>query len=130
MESRLLRYITVHHATSRHIAKTMPRLPASTLPRFARTSTIPRTAFAQRSLQTNQKPGAETVEGASGKDTKHAQPKILNVSPPKEEDLPEDVKEHNRDVARRVEKPADQIGDQRSDKDKVDKEFWAGRCYS
>jgi hypothetical protein len=45
--------------------------------------------------------------------------------PPKEEDLPEDVKQHNKQMDKKPEQPADRLGDDQSKKDdKVGKEFW------
>ena len=104
----------------------MPRLPVTSLSRFTRTSVVPQTSIAQRHLQTQQKPGAQTVEGESGKDTKAAQPKIYSESPPKEEDLSEEVRQHNREMDQRADRAAAKVKDEDVDKDKVGKGFWAG----
>jgi hypothetical protein len=61
------------------------------------------------------------------------QPKILNEKPPKEEDLPQDVQEHNKAVKNRAVRPNDEAqkavdetakGD--ATNEKVDKGFWKG----
>ena len=105
----------------------MPRLPVATLSRFTRISTLPRTSIARRHLQTQQKPGAQTVEGESGKNTKAAQPKIYSASPPKDEDAPEDVRQHNREMDQRADRPAEKVKDEDIEKDKVGKGFWNGQ---
>jgi hypothetical protein len=105
----------------------MPRLPAATLPRFTRISTLPRTSVAQRHLQTQQKPGAQTVEGESGKETKAAQPKIYSASPPKDDEASEEVRQHNREMDQRADRAAAKVKEEDIEKDKVGKGFWAGQ---
>jgi hypothetical protein len=60
------------------------------------------------------------------KSTEGLEPKLnKGKSPPAEEDLPEDVKQHNREMDKKPEQPADKLGDDQSKKDdKVGKEFW------
>jgi hypothetical protein len=60
------------------------------------------------------------------KSTEGLEPKLnKGKSPPAEEDLPEDVKQHNREMDKKPEQPADRLGDDQSKKDdKVGKEFW------
>jgi len=61
------------------------------------------------------------------KDTKGLKPTILNESPPAPEDESEDVKKHNEDMAKRHDKPHEQINEE---KEKVDPEFWTGMFFS
>jgi hypothetical protein len=81
---------------------------------------------AQRHLQTQEKPGDETVGGDSGKSERKAQPKILSTSPPKESEASEEVKQHNKEMDQRADKPAERVKDEDVEKDKVGKGFWTG----
>jgi hypothetical protein len=57
------------------------------------------------------------------------QPKILNEKPPKEEDQPKEVQEHNQDLKNRAIRPNDTEEGKKSDDgtdEKVDKGFWKG----
>lgn len=103
----------------------MPRLPSTTLARFARTSTSSRSAVVRRYASTEQQSG-ETIEGPLGENRNKAQPKILNQSPPKESEASEDVKKHNREMDARAERPAERVKDEDVEKDKVGKGFWSG----
>ena len=104
----------------------MPRLPITTLSRFAGTKVTSRSALAQRYASTDQQPG-KNVEGASGKDTNKAQPKIYSESPPKNSDASEDVQKHNREMDARAERPAERVKEEDIEKDKVGKGFWSGK---
>lgn len=55
----------------------------------------------------------------SKSEVKGAQPKILNENPPKAEDESGDVKQHNKEVKQRAEKPAGQVSNEDAGKDKV-----------
>jgi hypothetical protein len=62
----------------------------------------------------------------SGKSEGKAQPKILSTSPPKESDASEEVKQHNREMDQRADRPAEKVKDEDVEKDKVGKSFWTG----
>ena len=112
-----------------NLIPTMPRLPITTLSRFARTSTPSRSALAQRYASTEQQPG-KTVEGASGKSQQKAQPKIYSESPPKNNEASEEVQKHNREMDARAERPAERVKEEDYEKDKVGKGFWSGKLES
>lgn len=65
------------------------------------------------------------ADGASGKKPEEAEPKLLNRDPPKDEEQPEDVKKHNREVENRADKPAGRATDEDVKNDKVSKGFWS-----
>ncbi|KAI5276980.1 hypothetical protein E4T47_00076 [Aureobasidium subglaciale] len=62
------------------------------------------------------------------KSTKGLEPKLNKGTPkPDEKDLPEDVKQHNKEMEERHDQAAVKLGEDKSKKgDKVGKEFWAG----
>ncbi|EON65394.1 hypothetical protein W97_04632 [Coniosporium apollinis CBS 100218] len=65
--------------------------------------------------------------GNGGDKTKGAQPKILDTSPPDASEQSQDVKQHNKEMENRAEKAPEKTDDPNaSDKQKVDKGFWAG----
>lgn len=76
------------------------------------------------SKSSNKASGSETSKDVKG--VKGAQPKILNENPPKGEDAPEAVKQHNREVDERAEKAHEQVSNEDAEKDKVPKSFWSG----
>lgn len=55
-----------------------------------------------------------------------AQPKILNDSPPDENNAPQDVKEHNKEVDKRADRPQEKVKGDDVEKDKVPKGYWGG----
>lgn len=57
-------------------------------------------------------------------DTKNAEPKILNESPPSDDQAPEDVKKHNAEFEGRAERPAERVKQDEIEDDKVNKGFW------
>jgi len=69
--------------------------------------------------------GSETEKDVKG--VKGAQPKILNANPPKGDDAPEDVKQHNQEMDQRAEKSHEQVSNEDAKNDKVPKKFWAGK---
>jgi len=68
----------------------------------------------------------KSSSSARPKTTKGLSPKILSESPPRAEDEPEDVKEHNRDMENRAERPHEQISNDDAEKDKVSSKYWSG----
>lgn len=71
----------------------------------------------------------KSESGSTDKDVKGkkgAQPKILNENPPKGKDVPEDVKQHNKEMENRSEKAHEQVSNEDAEKDKVSKSFWKG----
>ncbi|KAG9676255.1 hypothetical protein KCU99_g4157, partial [Aureobasidium melanogenum] len=62
------------------------------------------------------------------KSTKGLEPKLnKNTSPPAEKDLPEDVKQHNKEMEEKPNQAAEKLdGDKSKKDDKVGKQFWAG----
>jgi hypothetical protein len=91
----------------------------------------PSTTFVRRSIITSQKslPIASLRPYSDSK----PQPKILNEKPPKEEDLPKEVQEHNQDLKNRAIRPNDAAQKAVDDtakgdptNEKVDKGFWKG----
>ncbi|KAF1978589.1 hypothetical protein BU23DRAFT_564167 [Bimuria novae-zelandiae CBS 107.79] len=71
--------------------------------------------------------GSDSTEMAKDvKGVKGAQPKILNENPPKGDSVPEDVKQHNREMDQRAERANEQVSNEDTEKDKVPKSFWAG----
>lgn len=69
---------------------------------------------------------SQSSDGTSKSGAKGAQPKILNESPPSEENQSGDVKQHNKDMANRTEQENKQASDDGKD-NKVSKKFWAGK---
>jgi hypothetical protein len=71
---------------------------------------------------------ASSQQQSSGKSkgTQDAQPKILNTSPPQDENAPEDVQKHNQELEQRAEKANEKVKDEDIEKDKVSKDFWRG----
>ncbi|KAF2814205.1 uncharacterized protein BDZ99DRAFT_516812 [Mytilinidion resinicola] len=70
------------------------------------------------------KPSSSSPGTRDKKQGKGPQPKIHSESPPDAES--EDVKKHNDEMARRHDKPNEQIKEETSDDDKVDRGFWSG----
>ena len=68
----------------------------------------------------------KNVEGASGKTSDKAEPKLYSDSPPKDADAPQDVKEHNEQMSKRADRPTEKVKDEDVEKDKVNKGFWSG----
>ncbi|KAJ4350153.1 uncharacterized protein N0V89_008774 [Didymosphaeria variabile] len=64
------------------------------------------------------------------KGVKGAQPKILNENPPKGDNAPEEVKQHNRELDQRAEKAHEQVSNEDAKQDKVPKSFWSGKYMS
>ncbi|KAK5125676.1 hypothetical protein LTR85_011950 [Meristemomyces frigidus] len=62
----------------------------------------------------------------ASKGTQGAQPKILNESPPRDGEAPQDVEDHNREMDNRAEKAHSKVSSNDAEKDKVGKKFWAG----
>ncbi|KAF2097159.1 hypothetical protein NA57DRAFT_57759 [Rhizodiscina lignyota] len=60
-------------------------------------------------------------------DTENAQPKILGDNPPAEGEQSEEVKQHNKEVDERAERPTERVDEADVEKDKVHKKFWAGQ---
>lgn len=58
--------------------------------------------------------------------TKGAQPKILNQSPPDENNASEEVKAHNKEVDKRADRPQEKVKGEDVEKDKVPKGYWQG----
>ncbi|KAF2431230.1 hypothetical protein EJ08DRAFT_632535 [Tothia fuscella] len=84
----------------------------------------------QTTGSTSQKRSFSTVRSLWAKDmpksTEGLQPKILSESPPGEEEAPDDVKEHNRDMDNRNAKSHESVSNEDAKKDKVSRAFWAG----
>jgi hypothetical protein len=87
--------------------------------------------LARRSILTSQK--SVPVGSLRQYSDSKPQPKILNEKPPKEEDLPKEVQEHNKDLKNRAIRPNDEAqkavdetakGD--ATNEKVDKPYWQG----
>ncbi|PNS15832.1 hypothetical protein CAC42_4284 [Sphaceloma murrayae] len=55
-----------------------------------------------------------------------AKPKIFNESPPQGEDVPEEVRRHNEDMAKRHDRPVEGAGKEGAKGDEVPKGFWKG----
>ena len=81
-------------------------------------------SFIIRRYAGNQHESAQNVEGESGKSPKQAQPKIFGESPPNEGEASQEVKDHNKDMDKRAERPAEKVKDEDVEKDKVGKGFW------
>ncbi|KAK4619323.1 hypothetical protein CLAFUW4_11056 [Fulvia fulva] len=71
-----------------------------------------------------QKSGSSSSSGKSTSDK--PQPKILSANPPAEGQEPEDVAEHNREMAQRADKAAEKVSNEDAKDDKVSKGFWSG----
>ena len=97
----------------------------SRLVRLFRPTAIRITYNTQRYTSSGKQPG-QNVEGASGKTTDNAQPKILSSSPPKEGEQ-QDVDQHNKEMTQRAERPSEKVTDDDVEKDKVGKGFWGGK---
>ncbi|KAK3705391.1 hypothetical protein LTR37_013364 [Vermiconidia calcicola] len=97
------------------------------LPQLLRPA-VSRSTFATSSSRCSrtQDDPAPSVDGASGKDEKRAQPKLYNKSPPESQDESEDVKNHNKDMDKRAERRTDTSNPEHAENDKVDKDFWSG----
>ena len=99
---------------------------ASRLPHFLRPVTTRSTLTSLRyATSTKNQPG-QNVEGESGKSPDQAEPKLYSKSPPKEEEAPQDVQEHNKNVNQRFDRPNEKVKDEDIEKDKVSKGFWSG----
>lgn len=59
-----------------------------------------------------------------------AEPKILKDSPPDEKNHSSEVKEHNQEVDRRAERPAQKDKGEEVEKDKVPRGYWGGSEYT
>ena len=55
-----------------------------------------------------------------------AEPKILKRSPPQEGKAPQVVEQHNKEMGKRADRPAESVKDEDIEKDKVSKKFWEG----
>jgi hypothetical protein len=83
---------------------------------FSTHSASARSFSTVRSLRAKDKP----------KSTEGLRPKILDESPPSEQEASEDVKEHNRDMDNRSEKAFESVSNKDAEKDKVSQKFWRG----
>ncbi|KAK3703157.1 hypothetical protein LTR37_014634 [Vermiconidia calcicola] len=99
------------------------RLPQVLRPAVSRCTFVSKRHYPGSRTQDDKAP---SVEGASGKDEKKAQPKILNKSPPESQDESQDVKDHNKDMDKRAERRTDKSNPEHAENDKVDKDFWSG----
>lgn len=67
---------------------------------------------------------------ADGKTQNGAEPKILKDSPPDEKSASQEVREHNKDFEKRVDRPAEKVKDEDVEKDKVPRGYWGGSEYT
>ena len=81
------------------------------------------------SSQQKSSPASESQsnDGSSKSSKQGAQPKILNERAPPKEEQSEDVRRHNEEMEQRTEKKNQQASKEDDTKDKVPKEFWAGK---
>ena len=88
----------------------------------------PPPSAAQGKGGSKQQQSSESKQPSSGKSksSEGAEPKILNESPPKEGEEPNDVAEHNKDVSRRADQAHEKVNEEQVEKDKVGKGFWKG----
>jgi hypothetical protein len=76
----------------------------------------------------SQSKSTEKSEGGNSGDSKGApQPKILNENPPSNPS--DEVKQHNKEMEDRHEKPFQSASDEDVKSDKVSKGFWAGKSH-
>ena len=61
------------------------------------------------------------------KSTEGLNPKILNESPPSENEAAEDVKQHNKEFGQRSERAVEKEFD--AEKDKVSPKYWSGESF-
>ncbi|KAF2200931.1 hypothetical protein GQ43DRAFT_456100 [Delitschia confertaspora ATCC 74209] len=69
----------------------------------------------------------EKSGGEKGYGSKGPQPKILNENPPAENEEPEEVRKHNKEMDGRAEKAHESVSNKDAKKDKVGSKFWAGQ---
>ena len=101
-------------ATRRPIRLQIPFLPPAT------TSLLAKRHYAGPNVASTK------ADDASDKSKKDAQPKILSTSPPKDAEASEDVKQHNREMDQRADRPSEKVTDKDVENDKVHKGFWSG----
>lgn len=94
--------------------------------RAIRPTNLGRLTASRPVLASQKRPYAEQ-SSASQKDP---EPKILNRSPPKDEDAPKDVKQHNEEMLKRADRPNEKVKDEDVEKDKVPRGFWSGKLLA
>ena len=104
-------------------ARTSSRLPAATQNLASK-----RYATGDAKIDSNTHPDVAktSVDGASGKDTKEAQPKLFSAGEP-DQDASHEVQQHNKEVDQRAHKPNEKNTDKDVENDKVEKGFWSGK---
>lgn len=63
------------------------------------------------------------------KSTEGLSPKILDESPPADEEAPKEVKKHNENFDKRADRAHEATGNSHGDKEKVDPKFWSGESH-